>query len=223
MSDDVCREMGFSCIERHIVEDDMDWVSFRQIRVPFLNLEDVIPPYIPACPLDESWKSWRDRKIGIRCPIDGRTRIKDIFAAFDEYIGICTNRLKPGFDVEIESFGDEIKSRLSLAARLWLVRQYCLDYGDEDFCPWTLLINLGEELAGKAKTNDGLRGLEIFANEWVKNALSSAYFNRQFDSLDVVVRGGIDERLWHIRVSQNGPAQMSTNGKGQEDIWISDF
>ena len=163
---EVCREFDLSRQERHVIEFEHDWRVFRSLPYANLRFDSVVAPHIPACPADNSWQQWRTRAV-----MDAWTPLgnpcDDIFSAFDEYVGICRDRLRGrGLD-DVQEHSELLVCKLSSRALIWLLRQYCLDWGDEDDAPWHMMKCVRRKFEG-----DKPRQREI---EWIDAALKSPY------------------------------------------------
>lgn len=163
---EVCREFDLSRQERHMIESDHDWRVFRSLPYANLRFDSVVAPHIPACPADNSWQQWRTRTV-----MDAWTPLgnpcDDIFSAFDEYVGICRDRLRGRVFDDVQEHSELLACKLSSRALIWLLRQNCLDWGDEDDAPWHMMKCVRRRLEG-----DKSRQREI---EWIDAALKSSY------------------------------------------------
>ena len=131
LSPEVCREFDFSQHERHLVESDADRWSFSRIKYDMEHFEFVVPPHIPAYPVNDSWAKWRD---GMDNEVYGTLgkSYADYYRAFDEYVDICKCRIGRLPDSDHTARASRVTNTLSNRSLVWLMRQYCLDWGGED-------------------------------------------------------------------------------------------
>lgn len=169
LSPEECRELDLSGDERRCVEVNRAKQAFSSLEYHGrreLLFQCVVPPHVPEYPIDNSWAAWSSASVREALgPVE--VPCADMLAAFDAYIGICKERGHSAFEDEIETLSERLVGKLSSRGLIWLLRQYCLDRGEDDRNSWRLM----KSVRGILMKKEG-RNQEV---EWIDEALRSAY------------------------------------------------